>query len=277
MFPGRVIAVVCSVFACITFTMADVIMPDYHYVGRCATISNLDEYPDIVVIGGYTEVGNADKISRYVVKSDSCLTKGYKFNTFYLFWAEETYLDSIGLENMPLEMLLGPVPAKRRNVDLSSLRMGLITTGINPAGTTVPDSNPVVSEQLIYRIDATSDGEGFTTTLAEKISTDKDGEETRETFIAVGTLFSRQPAANPASVKCTARLGKGTLLFSPVFNGPASAELIDCRGRTAVRFTRECRAGCTYLIRSSAFSAGIYWLRVKSGTAIVTLPVSTFK
>ncbi|MBN1758115.1 MAG: hypothetical protein JW863_07355 [Chitinispirillaceae bacterium] len=276
MFLRNVIAACCVTFCAVSFLRADVIPPDHHVVARCVTIANLDEFPDMVIVGGYVPISDAQKVERYVVKPDSCLTKGYKFNSFYLFWADKSYFDVTGLENLPLEELL-PQSAKRLAPILPAPSIGRFSSSPEPYCAPVPDSIPVVREELIYRLVIYSGSNELTFYLAEKITFDSEGAETRKTYEQpVGTIANQplQPEMTPLC--CKAGKANGYLLFSPQFNGSAFARLIDCHGRTVLQFTRNCHAGYTYHVRAAGLSAGMYWLRVNGNNATVTLPVTSF-
>jgi len=276
MFMMKMIAVGCAVVIGTAAVSADVIMPDYHVVSRCVTIDNLDEYPDIAVVGGY-RMGTGT-LECYEVKKDSCLTKGYKFNSFYLFWVEKSYLASVGIDNIAFAGLLPqPQTAKRKFAVKEPPLFGLIGTDVEPYGGTVPDSNPVVSEQLTYRLDAGSAGFQFTLNLEEKVTVDKDGNTNRETYLGVGVKPGVQQNARTGVVTATATLGRDCLLFTPSWNGAAAAELIDCRGKSLVRFTRDCTSGYTYLVGIPGLSAGVYWLRIKSASGVATIAVKRFE
>ena len=67
-----------------TLAHADVIPGGSHPVDRCAKITNIGSYPDIYLIGEIVPVGNqAAQLS--IIEQGTCLSKGYKFNTFNIF------------------------------------------------------------------------------------------------------------------------------------------------------------------------------------------------
>lgn len=255
---------------------ADVIDPNFHLVARCVVIENGDEFPDIALVGAYTGPTVKACLMRYIVHPDSCLTKGYKFNSFYLFWVEKSYLETQGLDNLPLQDLL-PSAAKRRSDGDGLNPMGLIGCAIEPFGGVVPDTNLVVRERLVYRLSAASGGDGFECSLAEKTTVDKNGYENRVVYAATGTGGGKRTMENGTLAPLLAGLSRGYLLLTPGFSGKVAAELVDCRGRSVARFNRECRSGYTYLVRSAGNSDGIYWLRVRSEGVSATLPVHRFR
>jgi hypothetical protein len=81
---------------------ADVIVPNFHTVPFCCKLVNISEFPDIVVIG-YLTPSNV----RYIVNQDSCLYRGYKFGGSSFLWAPKHYVDSVGLDSLPIKAVLG--------------------------------------------------------------------------------------------------------------------------------------------------------------------------
>ena len=59
---------------------ADLIPENSHPLSRCVKFVNLNEFPEIILIGYYTGPG-ADWVDQnlYVINQSMCLTKGYKF------------------------------------------------------------------------------------------------------------------------------------------------------------------------------------------------------
>jgi hypothetical protein len=257
----------------------DVIEPDYHPVSRCVTVGNLDEYPDIVVAAVYngpTTEGN----EIYLVKSDSCLQKGYKFNTLGLFWVLKSYADEVGVDGLPVDQMadmMVPVPAKKRQEDVAADPMwGLITVDIEPYGGTVPDENPLVSEESIYHINRGSGTFGFTLDKVKRVSHYRDGTEDVVDFIQTPVAQSRENRLAPIRLSVNAALGNGYLLVTPNMSGRISGVLLDCTGRVVSRFTRNGKGGNTYLVPASAGS-GIYWLQVHGAGKHTTLRINSFR
>lgn len=251
-------------------------MPGQHPIDRCITITNLEEFPDIAFVGGYVPVSNTQNVERYIVKPDSCLTKGYKFNRFYLFWVMQSYLDEQGLENLPLKSLL-PLPAKRQASIEASPQVGLISLEVDPYGGTLPDSNPIVREQLHYAVYTSDKINNFQIRLIGKITTDTAGKETLTTMPPVAIRNISHQKAPVATTFGTAMLISGRLDFTAHFDGSLTAQLIDCNGRTVAQLSRECHAGSTYSALAPGLSAGIYWLRLTHNGVRQTLPLNNFR
>ncbi len=271
------VAASCLLVAGALTIHADVIPPDHHPLARCIRITNLDKFPDIVLVGGYVPVSSPQTVERYIVKADSCLTKGYKFNSFYLFWVIRSYLEETGLENLPLINML-PSMNKRMAPIIAAPEIGLISIA-EPYGGTVHDSNPIVREELLYRLYMAAGSNEPAVFLSEQITTDTSGTELTKTF-----EFPVAITGNPSRTTKTTVTGRrirsanGYLLFSPGRTGPVSARLIDCHGRTVLRFSRECRAGYTYHLRTTGLSAGLYWLQASGIRASsFTVPIRIFR
>lgn len=116
---------------------SDVLPPDSHFVDRHVLITNLNEFPELRLIGYVT----GPMIERYEVssvKENVPLSKGYKFNEFKLFAITTAILNSAGgLENIDFEeiaKILAPAEI------------------IDPDGTYVTNDNPLESEYYYYNI-----------------------------------------------------------------------------------------------------------------------------
>jgi hypothetical protein len=273
MLVKNVIAAGVVSLLCLMQADADILQPNTHTLVRCATIGNLDDFPDIAVVGAYTEVNSAG-IKRYLVKSDSCLHRGYKFGTFNLIWVEKAYLDSEGLDSLPLDRFFVDVSAKKRWGTVTQL--GLIPMSGPIFSDVVPDSNPVVNEELVYNLMMTS-STGFGIWLAKKVTTDKSGVEISATYnpiVHTDRTIDRQPAT---AMHLHTRLSSDRLVITPDFGGKISGALYDCRGRTAGSFQREVRPGATYLIPCTGAASGIYWLRITDGRSTASIRLSALE
>lgn len=273
-FDGMVsAAVVCAAALMVN---ADVIEPGHHVIDRCVTITGLEQFPDIALIGAYDGpmVGG---VERYLIKEDSCLYKGYKFNRFFIFWAEKSFLESNAIETLPLEQYISSNLAKRKKTFVRVAPLGLLSDAIVLNGDMVPDENPVVSEHITYRLIPGIGVNAVALSMVEKVTTDTNGLENREVFEPVVNVVGQSGRRHFGSAEMAARFSCGTLIFTPGFNGRVEADIIDCRGREVASFTRECNCASTYMVPVSSLSAGIYWLRMKSAEGVFTLPISPLK
>lgn len=141
-----------QIVMCILFSQnivfGDLIIANYHFVNRCVKIENIDSYPNIAILGAY-HGPTTPETELYEANKDSCLVKGYKFNKFKLIWTTRKYLDSVGIGNIPVDQL---DLLKKKKQALATAPVYLLSDSIEPYGITVPDSNPLISEKMFYRI-----------------------------------------------------------------------------------------------------------------------------
>lgn len=196
MSPRNVALALCvAIPASGTVALADMIPSDHHYVSRCVKIDNLSDVSDVVLIGAIQPVFGGQGIESYVIQEDQCLHKGYKFNGFFVLWVRPTYLQQIGLDNLPIaECLRGAPP---------HASMGILSDEIEPVGPTVPDSNPLLSEELTYSLQVTQSGFELLLTHTESHYAN---EEERE----IGRLTRWSGAALPEGIR---------LVWSPAVPG----------------------------------------------------------
>lgn len=253
----------------------DVIQPDYHPVSRCVTVGNLDAYPDIALVGIYNGPGNSGSVG-YRVMADSCLKKGYKFNTLAMFWVIADYLDSVGVEDLPVDQMIGAAGLQKSRINiLAAPDWGFITSDIEPYGGTVPDENPLVSEELIYHLDFNN--VKISLEQVKKISHFEDGSQKVENFqpVLLQRKLHRTPSSGAFSVD--AAIGNGYLMLTVDSPEKINGTLLDCNGRAVCRFYRNFAEGTTNLIPGASLGSGIYWLQLESTTGSSTLRLTTFK
>jgi len=108
-----------------------------HYVTLCTKITNLNEYPEISLLG-YVKSYMGSSFHTYQLLSNQCLTKDYKYNTFCLYAVKKTYLEGKVISTMDL-------PNDKNAVKAS--------IALDPSdGYYVADSNPLISEEDFYKI-----------------------------------------------------------------------------------------------------------------------------
>jgi len=81
---------------------ADLIPDNSRPLSRCIKVVNLNEFPDLVLIGYHTGP-MINKFVSYQIKNNECLTKGYKFNSLSIYWNTKDKPDSIEPSNLLLE------------------------------------------------------------------------------------------------------------------------------------------------------------------------------
>ncbi|OQB44267.1 MAG: hypothetical protein BWY03_00238 [Parcubacteria group bacterium ADurb.Bin159] len=126
------LSLLAFVFLFSSTVSADVIPPNSHSFNRCVKIVNLNEFPDIVLIGYYTGP-MVQNYETYQIKNNECWTKGYKFNSLKIYWNTKDKSNIIDPNNLLLD-------------------------DIETYGGYVDRSNPLVKENIEYSIAGFSDG-----------------------------------------------------------------------------------------------------------------------
>lgn len=75
----------------------DVIVTDIHYVEICAKITNIDDYPEISLLG-FTP--GPTKYNTYIISSSECLSKGYAGNFFNIYAVNKKYLEGKDIQKL---------------------------------------------------------------------------------------------------------------------------------------------------------------------------------
>jgi hypothetical protein len=251
----------------------DVIMPGYHPVQRCAFISNLSQFPDIVLVAAYQPAMSPLTFERYVIKEDSCLIKGYKFCPFYMFWAEKSYFDSTGLSKLPIDQYINNKSSQIQDPNVSSQPFSRINVSVDPYGGQVPDSAKYGSESLEYKMVPTTDGKAYTLYLASKTLHYTSGSDITEKYSFNVLSSNRKFGRNNSREVVRATFGQGCLHLLFLHGGLINAQLIDCRGCIINKFSRNTEPDMYYTIPCTGLKSGMYWLRVKSIDKEITLQV----
>lgn len=73
---------------------ADLIPENSHAVSQSVKITNTSNFPDTIIVGCIFGIPEAN--SCYTISDETLLSKGYKFNSLYLFAISSTTLESYG-------------------------------------------------------------------------------------------------------------------------------------------------------------------------------------
>jgi len=112
--------------------LADSIPPNSHPLNRCVKVVNLNEFPNVVLIGYITgPMVQGSEINQ--IKNNGCWSKGYKFNSMAIYWNTKDKPNSIDQNNLLLD-----------NVEVY--------------GGYIDQSNPLVKENVEYSIAGYSGG-----------------------------------------------------------------------------------------------------------------------
>jgi hypothetical protein len=115
---------------------ADVLFPGTKGYSRCVSITNLNDYPDVVFVG-YVTGPLVHCENPYLINSSDCLTECYKANTLTVYAIEKEYFDSIGLDEIDFESDTNILPYTfdfNMNFDVTS------------------DTNPLTKEERYYSV-----------------------------------------------------------------------------------------------------------------------------
>ena len=77
------------------------VIPDHsHYVTKCVKIINIDDYPDVSLVGFIHPWSMG--FGTYLISSSVCLDKGYRFNDFNVYAVNKAYLTGKDINQMDL-------------------------------------------------------------------------------------------------------------------------------------------------------------------------------
>lgn len=140
---------------------ADVIPGNSHPLDRCVRVVNLNDFPDVALIGYYTGP-MVDDYEIYPIENNQCLTKGYKFNTLRVYWN-----------------------TKENATDIDSNK--LLLEDIESFGGYVDNKNPLFKEHIEYSLSGANDQ--FVLYKSKQISEYNDGTPTKvQTFDNTGEI-----------------------------------------------------------------------------------------
>jgi hypothetical protein len=261
---NRIRAAIVFVSIMSALASADVILPNTRVVPRCVKIGNTAGFPDIVVVGYVKAVTSSNM--RYVVNQDSCLTKGYKFNSFYVIWTAKSYFDSLGLDSLPIDAFINGLAKKNARTADSPLH--LFSTNIALNDSTVPDSSTLVWEKLKYLL--YPNGSNIALNLSQKISHFSDSTEEIEDYDYLKAIKPSQGRAVRNGSIENIFIRNGIFTLKAEFTGKLDMSISDCKGRIVGKFIKSCLTGCTYVTNFTGLKSGLYWLRLKGPSADVT-------
>lgn len=87
---NNVLVFLSFLFLC-QLSYGDIVPPNSHLVDKCVKIINIDDFPDYCLLAYIVHpVGN--HIDTYIIDSQTCLHKGYKFNSIKILAIKKNYL-----------------------------------------------------------------------------------------------------------------------------------------------------------------------------------------
>ena len=155
----KLIALAFALLLMGAFAHADIIPQNSHPVSRCVLVTNLGSYPGIYLIAEIVPVGG-QSTQLSTISQGKCLSKGYKFNTFNIYYADKLEIDSLGgLDKLNTTRKIHEPTAESegsRRPDFlvaADPRLHFITSQIEPWGGYAPDSDPKTNETLEYGLE----------------------------------------------------------------------------------------------------------------------------
>lgn len=151
---------ICILLVLLSFSLlclpafADILPPNSHYVERCVKITNLEQYPSIVVLTQDIKLMGGDEQALSIARAGQCLpSPAYKFDTYKIYWAEKSYVDSIQWQSLKLKN----ASYEESSIDDSNIHF--ITSSIRTNGGYADNSNPATKEEISYVLEKDSAGQ----------------------------------------------------------------------------------------------------------------------
>ncbi len=113
----------------------DIIPPNSHIVNKCVKITNVNDYPDISLLGVTTCMAFCPQV--YVIEPATCLTKGYKLNCLMIYGVRKSYLAGKDITSIDWSK---DAHTFKTNVE------------IDPAGDYADNANSIYSIDQYYKI-----------------------------------------------------------------------------------------------------------------------------
>lgn len=147
----------------INFASADSIPGNSHSLSRCVKFVNINDFSDVVLIGYYTGP-MVDTYEAYQIGNDTCLDKGYKFNTLDIYWTTKENFNSHDLKNLKLDcekVVSSGIDDEGNPLYYpiySPADLTLLLEDIEPYGGYIGRINPLIKETIEYSVAGYSDG-----------------------------------------------------------------------------------------------------------------------
>ena len=179
-----ILIIAVLVILSINFASADVPPENSHPINRCIKFVNLNDFSDIVLIGYYTGP-MIHSYEAYKIENDKCLEKGYKLNSFSIYWTTKERFNSLNLSELKLnseKFTGGGVDDQATYRDVYSPADLIFLLGdILGYGDYVDENNPLMDETIDYSVAGYSDGK-LVVYISKKISGYNIGPQTVENF-----------------------------------------------------------------------------------------------
>lgn len=242
-------------------SFGDVIMPNTHYVDKCVKITNVDDYPDISLVG-FTFPDFADA-SAYVLSSSACLTKGYKFNSFAVFAINKSYLAGKDISKIDFPRIAKAFPSN---------------LPIEPYGGYLHDSIPISGIEEFYKIAGFTDSKVILYKWKQITKYNNGKADLTQVFEYEGDV-SQLYQKIPTSVRSVSSLSSFELYPNPahksihlkmhnLYRGEVLVEIVAMDGKVAKSLTLNKLAYTEDTdIRFDNLRNGVYYVSLKFGNS----------
>ena len=119
----------------------------FHSPGLCAKIVNLDQFPNVVLVG--YNYGPVSTVKPYVIKNNECLVKGYKFTSLDILWTTKDKFNLVDLDNLNLGIDGSSNSNYKIPTDMNLLLKSVETMYF---GELIPDTNPLIKGTIEYSL-----------------------------------------------------------------------------------------------------------------------------
>jgi len=171
---------ILSIIPLIAFS--DVAPSDMHLVDNKILFTNLNEFPEIVLLG-FILGPTYDSPHFFIIENNTSLQKGYKFNDFGMYWASSKYVEHVGVENIVINLN----PGKEQYWGdyflevTNDPNIHFVTSAIDPGDFWVDDYDDLQVQICEYEI-AGFVGDEILIYLAKQTKQYQDDEEIIETY-----------------------------------------------------------------------------------------------
>lgn len=237
----------------------DVINIGEHYVQKCVKITNVNDYPEITLLGYIIGVGMT--FDTYAITSSECLTKGYKYNDFNIFAVKKAYLNGKDIQKLILP--------KDPNAIASSIR-------IEPFGGYLNDSIPISEIEQYYKIVGFSKNEvilhkwkeitRFSNGKPDSISTYTYAGDISQLYQEIQVGISSRPIKSSIEIYPNPVNKSYHLKISNDYQGNIPVKMVNLDGKVVKSFNlKKSASSLDSEIGVDGIAKGTYYLSIKLG------------
>lgn len=240
---------------------ADVIIIDLHVVNKCIKITNLNDYPEISLIGICYSLPGKGNNNVYLVSTDMCLFTTNHLNKFEVRAVRNDYLTGKNLEETDWAS------------DEHALKSSICFA---PYSESVPDSNPLTGIEEFCQIVGFTDSSVVMYKWKEIRRYNNGLADSVKTFEYSGNLQSLsqtipsgiQHQSRYSGIRVYPNPARETLTIGSIegYTGDVKAELVNTNGKVVKLYRLlEGADNSVYPLGISRLSPGLYFLKIRLG------------